>query len=927
MGAVINIITKGGTNQFHGSAFYFGRNDKLNATDFFNTLNDIPKDTLRRNDWGYNIGGPVMKDKLFFFWSQEWNRELRGKARAANVPTVAEKNGDFSTLRVDQNNNPCENNPGQAAVPAGEISPLGSAIVSMFPDPTKAPGQVLSDCNNWATSLTAPIYWRQELARGDWKISPRWSLMGRYTRDSWSQPFPSTLGFWGDDSYPSIESSWIQPGYQATIKLTTQIGNTSVNDFQISYAGNRITADRAGTNPGLNDQIDAVLQPYFPFSQKFDGTKMGYPLFWGGLGNGANSSNLWTQAPWHNNEELDILKDDFSKVISTHTFKVGFIVTNNKKNELVNPSSGEAPAFWGAAANNGPGGNSPDTGNGTFNALWNQVYWGFGEPSNNIFTQTRWHDFEWYFGDSWKARRNLTLEYGFRWSFLREPYSATDQLASFQSNLWDPTIGNDPCNGMLVVPGTSFCQDAGFSSGTEGLNRSLKAQNNHTIAPRLGLAWDPRGDGKMSVRAGLGQFFQRERLSNYLYLANNTPFALAAGGTRLLDTAPATGTLAASGAPAFGLDPGSNLPNTWQWNASVERELFRDTKLEIGYVANRGIHLLGYRDGNAVPTALRQAFAVAAPNTQNNLRPATSFGSINYGEWVHGSNYHSLQALFRTRVKALDAQFAYTWSKSLADTDITNSGGGSNTATESDPGNAHVDYGPTPINRPHVFVGNIVYHVPSFLGQNVVVKNVLGGWELASILSYASGTSFTIFNGGTNPSGTNSWGSNSSGQATDRPFRVAGQDCRASGASLKTQWLNPNAWTVNNWTLGGFGTSPVGACLGPGLANTDFSVYKNFNVTERVGIQFRLEFYNVFNKTQFRTDSLTGPGNNNLTTGGFGCTANNQTGNPGGFAANCPNGVTNKVTWDPATQENGNFGRLTNDRGPREIQYALKFTF
>src|SRR5262249_32938817 len=159
-------------------------------------------------------------------------------------------------------------------------------------------------------------------------------------------------------------------------------------------------------------------------------------------------------------------------------------------------------------------------------------------------------------------------------------------------------------------------------------------------------------------------------------------------------------------------------PNTWQWNLSVERELYRDTKIEVGYVANRGIHLLRYLDANAVPDNLRQAYALTQ---QNSLRPATAFGSINRAEWSANSNYHSLQTLFRTRVKALDAQFAYTWSKSLADTDITNSGGGSQTATESDPGNPHFDYGPTQINRPHVFTGNLVYNVPNFAGHGAAM--------------------------------------------------------------------------------------------------------------------------------------------------------------------------------------------------------------
>src|SRR6266404_3670528 len=134
MGAIISIVTKGGTNSFHGGGYYFGRNDALNATDFFNNLNHAAKDKLRRNDFGYNIGGPIVKDKLFFFWSEEWNRELRGKLRSANVPTAAEKTGDFSILRPAA----CENPPTvgglpATAVPAGQISPTGALIVQIFP--------------------------------------------------------------------------------------------------------------------------------------------------------------------------------------------------------------------------------------------------------------------------------------------------------------------------------------------------------------------------------------------------------------------------------------------------------------------------------------------------------------------------------------------------------------------------------------------------------------------------------------------------------------------------------------------------------------------------------------------------------------------------------------------------------------------------
>ena len=928
MGAIVSIVTRSGTNSFHGGAFYDGRNDVLNATDFFNGLNHIKKDVLRRNDWGYNIGGPVVKDKLFFFFSQEWNHEQRGAARSGDVPTAAEKTGDFSQQRTDVSNSGALCDPAPALrdsngniiggpytnisqVPSGGLSAAGQAYLSMFPDPNVAKSV---NCKNWALSLAAPIRWREENVRADYKIARTWSLMGRYTQDHWSQPFPSTLGFWGDDPYPSIESSWAQPGKQATIKLTKIFGSTAVNDFQVSYAANRISVARGGTNPGLADTINQLAPTFFPTSQKFEGTKIGYPGFWGGCGpDCATGDNLWTQAPWHNNEQLYILRDDFQKSIGNHTFKVGFLVTSNQKNEMVNNESQENAFYWGVATN--------QTGNGAFNMLWDQVVWGGGESQTNPFSQIRWHDIEPYFGDSWKIRRNVTFEYGFRWSFLRNPYSGPDKIANFVPSKYNPALGSDPCNGLVFAPGAHFCKDAGFLGGTNGSDRSLKQQNNHAIAPRIGIAWDPRGDGKMSIRAGVGQFFQRERLNNTLQLATNPPFSLSVGYTRTFSTPPNPAGISASGTPGFSQDPNNILPNTWQLNLSFEREVLRNTKFELAYVGNRGLHILTYTDANLVPLSQRVNYAL----TNNNaLRPfgldptlachdplnppppsCGHWGAINRAFWGGSSNYHALQALFRSRVKAVDAQFAYTWSKSLATTDITNSGNVNQQSLLLDPSNPKLNYGPTQINRPHVFTSNIVYDVPTMRGSNPFMRTALGGWELSTILSYASGSSLTTYGvraadgapGGLNGSGAN--------QDSLRPNLVPGQPCRAKGGP-KNQWLNPNRYTLVGYTIGSpTGTASVGDCLSPGIANTDLGVFKNFKAGERVTVQFRMDFFNLFNKVQFRGDSQ----------GFFGISTNLDT------RAVVTGGQVTSYIADP------NYGVANVDKGPREIQYGLHISF
>jgi hypothetical protein len=933
MGAIISIATKSGTNQFHGSAYYFGRNDALNAADYFNNLSGIAKDKLRRNDFGYNIGGPVKKDKLFFFFSEEWNRELRGAARAAGVPTVAEKNGDFSNLRVVKGvaceNPPTINGSVVTAVPTSNVSPTGQLLVDLFPDPNIANPV---DCHhNWAQSLTSPIYWREESVKSDYNLGKTWKIMGRYTQDHWNQPSPSTLGYWGDDNYPSVDPNWVQPGYQATVKLTKLLGTSAVNDFQVSYAANRITVSTGGTDPGIVQQINASYTPYFPVSGKFLGANVGYPVFWGGLGNGAGDQTLWNMGPWHNNEELYILKDDFSKVHGAHTFKVGFLASNNKKNELSGGSSGEAPNYWGVNANAGPktvlfpnGSPTASSGNGTFDALYDQTFWGFGEGQTNPFARTRWHDYELYFGDTWKVSRNVTLEYGARWSLLRTPFSARNSISSWQPNLYDPALGGDSCNGLLLVPGTNPCKALGFLGGVAGPNRSLKKNKNDAIAPRVGLAWDPKGDGKMVVRGGVGQFYQRERVTNYLLLGTNSPFSLAAGGSRQLSGSVAPGSLTASAAPSWGIDPTADLPNTWQWNLTVEREISRGSKLEIAYVGNRGGKVLQYKDVNAVLPANRLDFAL---NNTNADRFATSFGTISYGQWSARSNYNALQALYRSHIKSVDAQFAYTWSKSLSNTDITNSGNTGSTANITDVSNPNMDYGPTPIDRRHVFVSNIVYNFPAFTGRSGVLRTVAGGWEAGGILSYGSGPSQTIFglNGGANGA---SGGIQGTGyNPNQKPNRLLA-DCRTHGGP-KYQWYNPAAFTLDNYALGTFGNESVGSCTGPGLANTDFSMYKNFKLTERVGLQFRMEFYNLFNKVQFRADQ----NNFQLANGAEVCGTS--------ALAVCAGHAANTVGWsfagtpklDPASADfikaygQGNFGQITKDRGPREIQYALKITF
>src|SRR3954451_21193221 len=216
-GAQINIVTRGGTNKFSGSGFYFGRNDALDAKNYFLEKANQPKDQLNRNDYGWTLGGPILKNRLQFFGSEEWNREKRGSVRTAFVPTAAERAGDFSGPAIPNCTlgapiDPLTGSPFPGnKIPADRLSPGGLAFLQLYalPNTTPTPG----GCNNWVTSLTTPINWRQENLRLDYSVSNASHLMVRYTQDTWTNNAPNLQSnLWGDDPFPAVDSNWDQPG-------------------------------------------------------------------------------------------------------------------------------------------------------------------------------------------------------------------------------------------------------------------------------------------------------------------------------------------------------------------------------------------------------------------------------------------------------------------------------------------------------------------------------------------------------------------------------------------------------------------------------------------------------------------------------------------------------------------------------------------
>ena len=992
-GGVVSIITKGGTNQFHGSAYYFGRNDALNSKNFFSAPGS--KDPLRRNDYGFSFGGPIKKDKLFFFYSEEWNKQKGASVRQSCVPTPAELSGDFTAAwgawngaadqtPVDQCNATLPAIPGSRG-PANGVGPgtIGGDPLLVVPTALDPAGVLMSDHlpllnilsggapnltpnsgNNWIAALGNGLDWRQENARVDFNLNRKNTITFRYTQENWSNPAPNAQAYWGDDPFPAVEGSWRQPSKSVMVKDTTILSSTLTNEAQLSYSNNRIYATLGGTGVAADalgnsytptafvSALEAAIPPAFSQPKKAGG--MPPDAAWGGFGAYGNGQNLWLIAPWNNTSDLYNFRDDLAKVQGQHTFKAGIFIGYNKKHE---PSEGghDQPSFSINGGNNGTGvGNS---GNPLVDLLTIGSQYNFSENSANLFPTAVWHDYEFYVQDSWKVRRNLTIDYGFRWSFLQQPIEQHNRITSWSLANYDPTKpSSDACNGLIVVPGTDPCGDANalhgtnFSSGTPGVNSALVPNNNHAIAPRLGISWDPWSDWKTAIRFGIGQFYQRERVSRVTALmGQNAPFSVGFSSNRTMDCLPGDNCPAAAGgasSPSFATTPDTFVPNSWQWNFSVQRELRRDTTMQIGYVGNRGLHLTSDRDANGfIPDAQTRLLAPFQGTAICNFlgadggcpavsRPAGNFGAID--QFGHGgtSSYHSLQVSATSKLGNRSIlQAAYTWSHTISNVDGgDSSGSGFGTHSQTDAYNINVDRGNSTINRPQMFVANAVIYLPKFAGSsNAFERQALGGWEFASIFQAISGNSVTnFFNGQVTdqnqcvaPDGSAIPGcsvksndlqaidgtGNGSNNINAARFMTTGVACNA-GESGK-QIFNPAAFTLVGYQFGTVGNTPRGYCRGPKQVNLDMSVYKTWKVGERLSIQFRFDAFNSLNHPQFQSGNINGGGVTGVSCGTTACSPSNNvvTSTTGSFAAT--------------------FGQATAIRpeSQRQLQYALKFIF
>ena len=908
-GAVVNLITKGGSNDFHGSAFEFYRNDSLNANNFFLNKAGQPKPQLKYNNYGGNFSGPIIKNRVFFFWSEEWRRERRGQVLSSLVPTSAEKAGDFSgaltgpvphipgtchevpdpkdaTKKITV----CDPFPGNK-IPTNLLSPAGLAFVKLYPDPNA------SGNPNWATSVLQPIDTRQDLIRGDINITDRMNLMVRYINEKWTH-LGASGNFWGDSPYPTLASDWSQPSHSFAVKLTNTITSKAVNDFQFSIAGNDIIITTSPQSTALEQEIASKIPTVFPDQEGSIGGNIP-SLFWGAGG----YANIWHQAPWHNREDLYIWKDDFSLVKGSHDLKFGGLFSHNFKDE---PSVGAGGGNQQATIQ----GCGLQTGNCIADLLLKDtVLVNYTEIAATEIGDGRWRDFEFYGNDTWKIHPRVTLTLGLRYSVFPPAWTEDNHISNFIPSLYN---GTDFNTGLVTA-------EEGIAMG---LSRSLVHTYKKGWQPRVGVAWDVFGTGKTAVRAGIGRYMSRSQvIEDILRLTGNPPWTttVSAGsgwngdGTTLancptcrsLDTInPGLKTNVAGVDPNAGfaaVDPNFRPPESYQWNLTVSHELFKNTVLEASYIGNHGLHIWRRNvnrndiapdqacrgsqcDGTNASARLQIARAglgigVLPPDkpgdplkvaNQGTLiadnRLFRGIGNVNTDESNGNSTYHAMQVWLNRRFSdRLAFQVAYTWAHSISDVSLT-----SFTNTTSDPFNFRSDKGDADLDRRHTFVSNLVYVLPTFRSWGKAAEFVLGDWQLNGIASYFGATPIELITG-VNTIGTAS---------------AVGQRPNYTGAPLylsgdPTHHLNPAAFAIP--AAGQQGTLGKGSVRGKPITNIDLSMAKNWRYKERYGFQFRAEFFNVFNHPNF-------------------------------------------VGFDTDLR-NGTFGQLNATQAPREIQLGIKFTF
>ena len=808
-GAVVNVITRSGSNEIHGSAFEFLRNDDFDARNFF----DAAKPPFQQNQFGAAVGGPIHKNKTFYFADYQGLRIHSSATQILSEPTAALRAGDFSAYPnaiYDPNSYSASSNsrtafPGNV-IPTNRLDPLALKVLQIFPLPN-LPGQ----SNNYRLNQLTVQHEDQYDGRVDHVLSPKDSMFVRFTSGTSDVTYPKALplatnGVLNPVSFAGSNRLNHAPSQQSTVQEIHSFTPSLVNQVAIGYTrfALRVTPIDLGNYTsnllglqGSNTSYDASGLASFSLS--------GY--------SGYSSSSVPEIVPQNTYQ----LSDTVSWVHGSHSVKFGVSIVHNEFGFFQLSGASGTLAFTGNYSNN------PAASTGTGGAFADFL---LGLPSSSTKAALpdgvpflSYTEVGSFVQDQWRATKNLTVTMGIRYDLFTSPTERYDRQSDF-----------NPSTGGIDIAGQN-----GISAGI------LKTQP-HNFAPRLGLAY--KLGEKTVVRAAYGlYYFNEQGTGGSARLFINYPlsqqYSVSCSATapclNLANGIP--NTLSSSNLPSEVYIPTANqTASMQQWNFSLERQITPSMVVRGSYVGTRGNHL---------SIALDEDTAYPGPGAVPARRPYPAYASLSSWEPIGISKYNSLQLSAEKRYSnGISLLAAYTWSKAMDE-----GGGGNSASAESrnnvqNPRDVSAEYGLADFNFPQRFTLSEVYEVPVGHGRkylsngNRYMDMLAGGWAVTSIVTAQDG-----------PPGSLSMATTTSNTGT---FQYPNRICNGnlpSGQRTLQHWFNTSCFVAP--ALYTFGNAGRNIIIAPGLGTWDLGAHKDFRVTEKVGLTFRGEFFNVLNKANF----------------------------------------------------------------------------
>jgi outer membrane receptor protein involved in Fe transport len=905
-GAVVNASIKSGTNQIHGDAWEYVRNNDLTATDWDSTQGVLP---YHQNQFGFTLGGPILKNKLFAFGDYEGNRIIRDAPILQTIPTMLERTGNFSEL--------LNTNLTGAAQPillfepsSGGTVPLGTPcgeqatqsvcdpdavalkLLAAFPTPNANNGKTF---NNYAASQSYTDSTNQFDIRVDWNLSSKDQVFSRasYLKENEfvTAPFGPILDGGGTDN----DGTFLNYARQGLISENHVFSNKLINQLRFAYNWGHFSWLQQSYNDtglpasfGLGGIPGGALNGGLPNIYFNEINGIGTPLF----------------QPTDEHQDVYQIIDDLTMIHGNHTFKFGVDFQNVRYSVLQPTFAHEAYGFDGHFTSRDF---QPFTGWGLADFLEDDMNTNYSS-SFNTSNLGRWYRSA-YVQDDWKVRPRLTVNLGLRYDFFQPPVERDDHQA-----LYYPTSPVDvpgTATGVYILPSSqqSVTFPPGFTSllASEGIalqfsgNRALVQSQKTNFAPRVGFAY--QATNRLVVRSGFGIFYGGlENLGNYPNLGVNEPYdneqfwgtppsncgapgvACPTNGITLETGPPVSSAL--SFPSLRGADAKWHSTYSMEQNLSVQYSVTRNMAVTMAYVGSESRHLGDVFFGNG-----SAAIAPAGTNTAPD-DPFPLFGTFPYISNEAISNYNGLQAtLERHFSNGLSFLSTYTWSHSLDDAreplPSANDGGDRTTAIIG----IRPDYSNSPFDTRHRFTFSGTYQLPfgagrKYVSQSGIVDKLVGGWSSTIVFRAQSGQPFTVYDAGGNLNGAlvgGVAGASTFAVLVGNPFTgggtaPAGNPGTPCPATVKTlaNWYNPCAFTNPIYPSSFPETCPTGPCItgaanvlpflgspreqiaDPGYERIDLSLFKNFKTFEAQFLQFRADVFNLFNTPSWGAPSNAG---------------------------------------------------------------------